>query len=64
MGAQINAFFFEHYEPFAEGLGTYVSQMHEEHGVGRRDQSSDDHDNDTEQPFAAVATDRQAHSNL
>ncbi|CAF3528084.1 unnamed protein product [Rotaria sp. Silwood1] len=34
LGAQINAFFFEHYKPLVEGLGTYISQMHQEHGVG------------------------------
>jgi uncharacterized BrkB/YihY/UPF0761 family membrane protein len=31
-GAQINAFYFEHYQPLIDGLGTYISQMHEEHG--------------------------------
>lgn len=35
LGAQINAFFFDDYPPFAEGLGTYISQMHDEHGVGQ-----------------------------
>jgi hypothetical protein len=34
LGAQINAFFFEHYRPLVNGLGTYISQMHKEHGVG------------------------------
>ncbi|CAF0933329.1 unnamed protein product [Rotaria sordida] len=34
LGAQINAFFFEHYQPLVDGLGTYISQMHQEHGVG------------------------------
>jgi len=34
LGAQINAFFFENYRPLTDGLGTYISQMHEEHGVG------------------------------
>jgi hypothetical protein len=34
LGAQINAFFFEHYKPLRDGLGTYISHMHEEHGVG------------------------------
>ncbi|CAF1235997.1 unnamed protein product [Adineta ricciae] len=33
LGAQINAFFFEDYKPFTDGLGSYVSQMHDEHGV-------------------------------
>ncbi|UJR23949.1 hypothetical protein I4U23_026917 [Adineta vaga] len=33
LGAQINAFFFEDYQPFTDGLGSYVSQMHDEHGV-------------------------------
>ena len=36
LGAQINAFFFDDYQPLAEGLGTYISQMHDEHGVGQR----------------------------
>ena len=31
LGAQINAFFFEHYKPFAHGLGTCLSQMYEKH---------------------------------
>ncbi len=34
LGAQINAYFYENYQPFTEGLGTYIHQMHEEHGVG------------------------------
>ncbi|CAF3461604.1 unnamed protein product [Rotaria socialis] len=34
LGAQINAFFFEHYKPLVDGLGTYLSYMHDEHGVG------------------------------
>jgi len=34
LGAQINAFFFEQYKPLVDGLGTYINQMHEEHGVG------------------------------
>jgi len=33
-GAQINAFFFDGYQPLFDGLGTYISQMHFEHGVG------------------------------
>jgi len=32
LGAQVNAYFFEHYQPLIDGLGTYVSQMLEEHG--------------------------------
>ncbi|CAM4963957.1 unnamed protein product [Rotaria socialis] len=34
LGAQMNAFFFEHYKPLVDGLGTYLSYMHDEHGVG------------------------------
>ena len=34
LGAQINAFFFEDYQPLAVGLGTYISQMHDQYGVG------------------------------
>ena len=34
LDAQINAFFFEHYKPLVDGLGTYISQMHGEHGIG------------------------------
>ena len=37
LGAEINAFFYDNYQPFADGLGTYISQMHDEHGVGNRD---------------------------
>ncbi|CAF4067190.1 unnamed protein product [Rotaria magnacalcarata] len=29
LGAQINAFFFDHYQPLIDGLGTYLSQMHD-----------------------------------
>jgi hypothetical protein len=35
LGAQINAFFFDNYQPFFDALGTYISQMHSEHGVGK-----------------------------
>jgi len=31
LGAQINAFFFEHYKPLSDGLGTYISHMYQEH---------------------------------
>jgi uncharacterized BrkB/YihY/UPF0761 family membrane protein len=34
LGAEINAFFYDNYQPFSDGLGTYISQMHDEHGVG------------------------------
>ncbi len=33
LGAQINAFFFENYKPLVDGLGTYINQMHVEHGA-------------------------------
>lgn len=33
LGAQINAFFFEKYQPLSVGLGTYLSKMHDEHGI-------------------------------
>ncbi|CAF3392907.1 unnamed protein product [Rotaria socialis] len=33
LGAQINAFFFDHYQPLIDGLGTYLSQMHDKFGV-------------------------------
>ncbi|CAF3441425.1 unnamed protein product [Rotaria sp. Silwood1] len=33
LGAQINAFFFDNYQPLLDGLGTYLSEMHEEYGV-------------------------------
>jgi hypothetical protein len=32
LGAQINAFCFEHYQPFDKGMGTCLSQIHDEHG--------------------------------
>ena len=44
LGAQINAFFFEDYPPLFDGLGTYVSQMHEEHGVGTEKDTLNDED--------------------
>jgi hypothetical protein len=34
LGAQINAFFFEHYKPLSDGLGTYISYMYQEYGDG------------------------------
>ncbi|CAF3368334.1 unnamed protein product [Rotaria socialis] len=34
VGAQINAVFFENYQTLGGGLGTCVSRMHEEYGVG------------------------------
>ncbi len=34
LGAQINAFFIDNYQPLEHGLGTCISQIHEEHGVG------------------------------
>ncbi|CAF2868340.1 unnamed protein product [Rotaria sp. Silwood2] len=33
LGAQINAFFFDNYQPLLDGLGTYLSEMHTEYGV-------------------------------
>lgn len=42
LGAQINAFFFENYQPLFDGLGTYISQMHAEHGVGSESKPSGD----------------------
>lgn len=53
LGAQINAFFSENYQPLTDGLGTYLSQMHEEHGVGERDRPLYQSDTDTVQPFDA-----------
>jgi len=64
LGAQINAFFFERYEPLAEGLGTYLSKMHEDHGVGLRDRQVNETDNETEQPFADVGLSRQTDRNI
>jgi hypothetical protein len=37
LGAQINAFFAEHYRPLVDGLGTYIHQMYTEHGAGDPD---------------------------
>lgn len=64
LGAQINAFFFERYEPLADGLGTYLSQMHDEHGVNSQNRPLNDNENDTEQPFAAVTTDQPIRRNI
>ncbi|CAF2073063.1 unnamed protein product [Rotaria magnacalcarata] len=50
LGAQINAFFFDHYKPLVEGLGTYISQMHQEHGVG-----------DINRPLCDTETDKSHH---
>jgi len=48
LGAQINAFFFEDYQPLVDGLGTYISQMHDEHGVGNPKKSLIGKDTDIE----------------
>ncbi len=42
MGAQVNAFFFDGYQPLFDALGTYISQMHDEHGVGNPSKPSGD----------------------
>ena len=34
LGAQINAFYYEHYKPLSDGLGTYVSRMYHDYGEG------------------------------
>ncbi len=34
LGAEINAFFYDNYQPLFDGLGTYISQMHDEYGIG------------------------------
>lgn len=39
-GAQVNAFFYEDYGPFFDGLGTYLSHMYSEFGA-----------NDPQRPF-------------
>lgn len=46
LGAQINAFFFEHYGPLPDELGTYFSQMYHEHSH-----------NDTTRPLLQDETD-------
>ena len=42
IGAQINAHFFDKYPPLDTGLGTYLSQMYEEHHHDNIEQSSND----------------------
>jgi hypothetical protein len=42
-GAQINAHFFEEYPPLNDALGTYLSQMYEEHrDINNRESLHDD----------------------
>ena len=63
LGAQINAFFFEQYQPLTDGLGTYISQMHEEHGVGdpRRPLCDSETDAQHSLPTASVGNANQHH---
>jgi hypothetical protein len=49
LGAQINAFFFDHYQPLFDALGTYISQMHDEHGVGNPNKPLSDEKIDIQQ---------------
>ena len=44
LGAQINAFCFGNNPSFVEGLGAYISQMHEQHGVGSEKMEFNDED--------------------
>jgi len=56
LGAQINAFFFEHYKPLVDGLGTYLSHMHEEHGVGDPSRPLFDNENDLQEQSPGTTT--------
>ena len=46
LGAQINAFFFEHYKPLDDSLGTCLSQIYEKHDAddARRPLLADEND--------------------
>lgn len=55
LGAQINAFFLEHYQPLTDGLGTYISQMHEEHGVGDPRRPLCDSETDAQHPLPTAS---------
>jgi hypothetical protein len=56
LGAQINAYFFEHYKPLSEGLGTYLSQMYGEHGTGDPHRPLCETDSDIQQSPMARST--------
>jgi len=66
LGAQINAFFFEGYKPLVDGLGTYVSHMYQEHGVGDPNRPLLDNEADIQQqsPATTTTTDRSPHKNV
>ncbi|CAF2323321.1 unnamed protein product [Rotaria sp. Silwood2] len=56
LGAQINAFFFEHYKPLIDGLGIYISRMHQEHGVGEPTRPLCENETDIEQHQSDITT--------
>ena len=56
LGAQINAFFVENYKPLADGLGTYISHMHEEHGAGDPSRPLLENESDIQQQRQVPAT--------
>ncbi|CAF0974785.1 unnamed protein product [Adineta steineri] len=49
LGAQINAFFYDDYQPLFEGLGTYISHMHDEHGANSPKKPLYDKDSELQQ---------------
>jgi len=56
LGAQVNAFFFEHNKALSDGLGTYISHMHEEYGVGEPSRPLYENQNDIEQQSSETTT--------
>ncbi|CAF0863606.1 unnamed protein product [Adineta ricciae] len=68
LGAQVNAYFFEHYQPLSSGLGTYISQMHDEHGVGDPHRPLCETESDIQQqpfpPTTSTTENRSAQSNV
>jgi len=56
LGAQINAFFYENYRPLVDGLGTYISHMHQEHGVGDPSRPLFENETDIQQQLPEITT--------
>jgi len=54
LGAQINAFFFEHYKPLSDGLGTYVSNMYQEYSDSDSRRPLFEEESDVEQQSPAT----------
>ncbi|UJR24819.1 hypothetical protein I4U23_006194 [Adineta vaga] len=65
LGAQINAYCFENYQPLSDSLGTYLSQMNGDHGVGDPHQPLCETESDIQQqPFPSTNENRSSQRNI